>query len=231
MPARSTRRETRPCDNTACRFYGAQALLLKEDSHATRAFDEIDDGLATTLILGEKLAGVTDLGWTSGTRATLRNFGTPINSLVNRGPDDGWYQSPAGLGGYGYGGYGYGSYGGESYGGESYGGESYGGEAGAADGEEYEATEYEEARNKFITPTDFTGDPHAWFRIADLPEIVPGVPNDGTGVGGFASEHSEGMNAMACDGAIRFLVQSTDKKVIAQLANRSDGELIKNRQF
>ncbi len=185
------------------------------------AFDDIEDGLATTLVLGEKLAGTTDLGWTSGTRATLRNFGTPINSLVNRRPDAVWYQHPAGLGGSSYSGYGYGSYGGESYGDES----------SAADAEEYESTEYEDVRNKFITPADFTGDPNAWFRIADLPEIEPGVPNDGTGVGGFASEHSEGLNVMACDGAIRFLVQSTDKKVIAQLANRADGELINDRPF
>jgi prepilin-type N-terminal cleavage/methylation domain-containing protein len=40
--------------------------------------DEIPDGLAYTIFLGEKLRGPTpDLGWMSGTRATLRNTGWP----------------------------------------------------------------------------------------------------------------------------------------------------------
>ena len=44
---------------------------------------DVSDGLASTLFLGEKLALAGDLGWLSGTRATLRNTGTPVNS-VNR---------------------------------------------------------------------------------------------------------------------------------------------------
>jgi prepilin-type N-terminal cleavage/methylation domain-containing protein/prepilin-type processing-associated H-X9-DG protein len=42
--------------------------------------DEIDDGLAHTIFVGEKKGGAGDeLGWASGTRSTLRNTGTPIN--------------------------------------------------------------------------------------------------------------------------------------------------------
>ena len=41
--------------------------------------DEIEDGLAHTIFLGEKRPGGDELGWASGTRATLRNTGTPIN--------------------------------------------------------------------------------------------------------------------------------------------------------
>ena len=40
---------------------------------------EIEDGLAQTLFVGEKLSQGDELGWASGTRATLRNAGTPIN--------------------------------------------------------------------------------------------------------------------------------------------------------
>jgi prepilin-type N-terminal cleavage/methylation domain-containing protein/prepilin-type processing-associated H-X9-DG protein len=40
---------------------------------------DIPDGLSHTIYLGEKLGGENDLGWMSGTRATLRNAGTPIN--------------------------------------------------------------------------------------------------------------------------------------------------------
>ena len=40
---------------------------------------DITDGTTHTIFLGEKLGGQGDLGWMSGTRATLRNTGTPIN--------------------------------------------------------------------------------------------------------------------------------------------------------
>jgi prepilin-type N-terminal cleavage/methylation domain-containing protein/prepilin-type processing-associated H-X9-DG protein len=43
-------------------------------------YSEILDGTTNTLFLGEKvLAGKNDLGWMSGTRATLRNTGQSIN--------------------------------------------------------------------------------------------------------------------------------------------------------
>ena len=38
------------------------------------------DGSSQTILIGEKLVTRLDLGWLSGTRATLRNTGTPINS-------------------------------------------------------------------------------------------------------------------------------------------------------
>lgn len=41
--------------------------------------DKVTDGLSYTLLLGEKVIDPTDLGWMSGTRATLRNTGTGIN--------------------------------------------------------------------------------------------------------------------------------------------------------
>jgi len=40
---------------------------------------DITDGAAHTLFVGEKLGSAKDLGWMSGTRATLRNAGTAIN--------------------------------------------------------------------------------------------------------------------------------------------------------
>jgi prepilin-type processing-associated H-X9-DG protein len=44
---------------------------------------DVSDGLSSTLFLGEKLPLAGDLGWLSGTRSTLRNTGTRINSLTN----------------------------------------------------------------------------------------------------------------------------------------------------
>ena len=51
--------------------------VLFLNSHLRR--EDIRDGSAHTLFIGEKLAAFDDLGWMSGTRATLRNTGTPLN--------------------------------------------------------------------------------------------------------------------------------------------------------
>lgn len=42
--------------------------------------DEVSDGLANTLFLGEKLIELGDLGWYSGTRSILRNAGERLNT-------------------------------------------------------------------------------------------------------------------------------------------------------
>jgi len=41
---------------------------------------DVTDGTTHTIYVGEKLGDKQDLGWMSGTRATLRNTGTPIGS-------------------------------------------------------------------------------------------------------------------------------------------------------
>jgi prepilin-type N-terminal cleavage/methylation domain-containing protein len=50
--------------------------------------DDITDGLAYTLFISEKQTegNGTDLGWLSGTRATLRNTGSPLNTTGPRSP-------------------------------------------------------------------------------------------------------------------------------------------------
>lgn len=42
--------------------------------------DDVTDGMAHTFFLGEKRDASGDLGWMSGTRATLRNTGLPLNA-------------------------------------------------------------------------------------------------------------------------------------------------------
>ncbi len=44
--------------------------------------DEIADGLSQTLFFGETKPRGDELGWASGTRATLRNTGTPMNGTT-----------------------------------------------------------------------------------------------------------------------------------------------------
>jgi prepilin-type N-terminal cleavage/methylation domain-containing protein/prepilin-type processing-associated H-X9-DG protein len=47
-------------------------------------YDDVTDGSAHTLYLGEKIPDGWDLHWMSGTRTTLRNTGSAINSLTTR---------------------------------------------------------------------------------------------------------------------------------------------------
>jgi prepilin-type N-terminal cleavage/methylation domain-containing protein/prepilin-type processing-associated H-X9-DG protein len=67
--------------------------VLYLNSHV--AFDEISDGLANTILLGEVRNGPS-LGWASGTRASLRNTGTRINARdpTTVGPGGGAFPGP-----------------------------------------------------------------------------------------------------------------------------------------
>ena len=49
------------------------------------------DGVQHTIYVGEKRADEGDLGWMSGSRATLRNAGTPINKTSTESPADDLY--------------------------------------------------------------------------------------------------------------------------------------------
>jgi prepilin-type N-terminal cleavage/methylation domain-containing protein/prepilin-type processing-associated H-X9-DG protein len=61
--------------------------VLYLNSHVR--YRDISDGAVHTIFVGEKKADANDLGWTSGTRATLRNTGTAINAtaVVTQAPD------------------------------------------------------------------------------------------------------------------------------------------------
>jgi prepilin-type N-terminal cleavage/methylation domain-containing protein len=47
-------------------------------------YDDVRDGSSHTFFIGEKLPDAWDQHWLSGTRATLRNTGTPLNWLTQR---------------------------------------------------------------------------------------------------------------------------------------------------
>jgi prepilin-type N-terminal cleavage/methylation domain-containing protein/prepilin-type processing-associated H-X9-DG protein len=49
-------------------------------------YEDITDGTSQTILLSEKLQNGTDLGWISGTRATLRNTGSRPGVAGNNGP-------------------------------------------------------------------------------------------------------------------------------------------------
>jgi prepilin-type N-terminal cleavage/methylation domain-containing protein len=81
-----------PSDFTTLRSYSSYAGVhhdqeapIDADNHGVLflnhkvLFDDLRDGSSYTLFLGEKLTHESDLGWLSGTRATLRNTGRTIN--------------------------------------------------------------------------------------------------------------------------------------------------------
>jgi prepilin-type N-terminal cleavage/methylation domain-containing protein/prepilin-type processing-associated H-X9-DG protein len=54
---------------------------------------DVSDGTSYTVFVGEKSIDPNDLGWMSGTRATLRNTGAPINAGPPAGDDVGGFSS------------------------------------------------------------------------------------------------------------------------------------------
>jgi prepilin-type N-terminal cleavage/methylation domain-containing protein/prepilin-type processing-associated H-X9-DG protein len=50
--------------------------------NSTVRYEDITDGTSQTIFVGEKLNDGTDLGWASGTRASLRNAGTPFSAAL-----------------------------------------------------------------------------------------------------------------------------------------------------
>jgi hypothetical protein len=71
--------------NYAGCHHDAEAAIADDNNgifflNSSIQFDKIDDGPSNTIFVGEKMRTQYEFGWASGTRATLRNTGTPINS-------------------------------------------------------------------------------------------------------------------------------------------------------
>ncbi len=195
-------------------------------------FDDITDGVSHTIFVGEKHIELTDLGWGSGTRATLRNMGSSFNASAG---GNSWVLPAGFVGGfvsgdattaasaYGGGGYAAGGYGGGGY-----------GAGGATEDLSIEPDGMETVRQKesqSMGATRYamlTTDPKTWMLVADLPVVIPGRPNSGSDVGGFGSFHSGGAHFLNGDGAVHFVSQNIDRNLAQQVANRADGKLMED---
>ncbi|MEZ6133334.1 MAG: DUF1559 domain-containing protein [Pirellulaceae bacterium] len=199
--------------------------------------DEISDGVSYTLFAGEKLVDATDLGWMSGTRATLRNMGSQLNSTAGGGSFlakpagfiDGFTSSSMGV-----------SSGDEmgdlddmddAYSADS--AVSYGGSVPdselSADDESWTSVRSTESKSMGATDARMlSSDPSKWMQVSDLPSIFPGKANSGSDVGGFGSRHTGGVNFLNGDGAVMFLSQNADPNIMQQRGNRHDGKLLDN---
>jgi prepilin-type N-terminal cleavage/methylation domain-containing protein/prepilin-type processing-associated H-X9-DG protein len=169
------------------------------------SYDEISDGTSQTLFIGEKHVLAGDLGWMSGTRATLRNTGTPINGVLaggarpSRWGGGGGLQTPSGPPGD------------TSFDFD----ELYG-----------SVTDVEEADAK---PAAAAADePPAEDAEREQPPIVDGLPTGPLAVGGFSSDHPGGSNFAMGDGSVRFITETIAKSVYEQLGHRADGKLLED---
>jgi len=88
---RSSPQTTTPVSNYAGCQHDVESPIA-EDNHGVLFLNshisarDVTDGVQHTIYLGEKGADLDDLGWMSGTRATLRNTGTPINMTNEEKP-------------------------------------------------------------------------------------------------------------------------------------------------
>ncbi|WP_254507000.1 DUF1559 family PulG-like putative transporter [Anatilimnocola floriformis] len=187
-------------------------------------FDDLADGASATLFLGEKITDSFDLGWLSGTRATLRNGGVMMNYLNYHDglprPGNFGYPNPA----------------------------EVTSETTPTPFERItpvveEADFPEAALPPDDAPEAAVPDPNG---VPVPPSPAPGGPydphwqpqkrvkppppkplplNDPKYVGGFGSTHPQGMNAAFGDGSVRFLSSTLTLPMLQALINRRDGQL------
>jgi prepilin-type processing-associated H-X9-DG protein len=96
-PSQPTVRQTAtPASNYAGCHHEVEAPIA-EDNHGVLFLNshiaerDVTDGVEHTIYLGEKRTDFDDLGWMSGTRATLRNTGTPIGKTSEEKPANNLY--------------------------------------------------------------------------------------------------------------------------------------------
>jgi prepilin-type N-terminal cleavage/methylation domain-containing protein/prepilin-type processing-associated H-X9-DG protein len=189
-------------------------------------YDDITDGVTHTLLLGEKHTDPTELGWSSGTRSTLRNMGSPINqtgpsSNLGGGLPPGFGDGlNSGLGSAGIGPM-----------------DPSEPIVGTLEDLSIEPNGLESVRqkeSKYMGSNPYSmleSDPKTWLQINQLPSIIPGRPNPGSDVGGFGSYHTGGANFAMADGAVMFISRSIDANLLQQLANRADGILVRGARW
>lgn len=162
-------------------------------------YDDLEDGAANTFFLSEKYSDRFELGWLSGTRATLRNGGTPLNFLEYRQglPKSGgypkWWASNVFAAAV----------------------------AEASDDPDNPALGPKLEGTKPLAWDSSTID-RGLFAAAGVP--FPDF-NNPTYVGGFGSWHANGVNVAFGDGSVRFVAWNVSPAIVQALIHRKDGQL------
>lgn len=201
--------------------------------------DDIKDGAAYTLFIGEKLGDDTDLGWLSGTPGTLRNTGTELNQKPLRAMSNAlpWI--------YSYGAPGPVAQWSNPSDGASGGVPATGDESATTEGGQPEAAGPPPSTTDSMAanPAETQPEPAAAANGAADPEQQPDanglLPHSRLGgnstaplaVGGFASAHINGVNFAFGDGSVRFMDDSASASLMRRLANRSDGAIVDAKEW
>ncbi len=223
-----------PEENGTCHYAGCHHDVeapIDSDNHgilflnSRLRYSEILDGGSNTILIGEKLVDEKELGWLSGTRATLRNTGSfnqPARTPRVR------INAP-------------------SY--EEMGMEMESGMEDAIPGDP-DAVPADAVPTEVVPPGAVNADAVPTDAIPTdaisptviTPEVIPPTaapPADDTSVvkpsatkisellrvGGFGSYHTGGANFVFADGSVRFLSLNIDVELYKNLGHRKDGEI------
>jgi prepilin-type N-terminal cleavage/methylation domain-containing protein len=167
---------------------------------------DITDGAANTIFVGEKSGSQWDLGWMSGTRATLRNCGTPLGQTP---ADDGPHKFALKPG-------------------EKPAPPPAAPENPAETPAASEQTAETPAASETVVATEKpAATPAASEKTAkEKEQPAPPTIDPELYVGGFGSFHPYGVNFLFGDGAIHFTNNDIDLSLLEQLGNRADGKLL-----
>lgn len=164
-------------------------------------YRDIRDGRSQTILLGEKLAQEGDLGWLSGTRATLRNTGTPINASSAKGGLLAEMQAVAAA--------------------------AAKTAAEPFDQPLPERSSLPESRAKM--PWTYADDVY-FDDVTEYQPASSGGVSPALVVGGFESVHpGNGAQFALADGSVRYLTAAIEMQVYQWLGHRADGEVIDAR--
>lgn len=183
------------------------------------SFGDITDGTSSTLLVGEKLPDPTELGWSSGTRASLRNTGSQIGRTGGAAGMGGGQLPPGFAGGF------ISTLDADPADLEPslYSDEAEEAMQAALVGSSGEIWDTEGAVTVSYKMSSLPVD--VWLQVKDLPTFPTKSSIAGAGVGGFGSYHTGGANFASADGSVRFLSMTIDRVLLQKMANRADGDL------
>ena len=174
---------------------------------------DITDGASNTIFVGEKGGSQWDLGWMSGTRATLRNCGTLLDeTMLDDGPH--YYATEPGK---------------EPAAKPAVAEKTAEAEKPAATEDAVEATEKpgaNAAAEKPAEPEKPAATAAAEKPVEEKEKPAAAKTYSDLYVGGFGSYHPYGVNFLFGDGAVHFTGNDIDLKLLEQLGNRADGKLL-----
>jgi prepilin-type N-terminal cleavage/methylation domain-containing protein len=180
---------------------------------------KIPDGTSHTIAVGEFKRAMDDLGWASGTRATLRNTWMRPNQTPG---GEAYYNAPPfhslALSDQGFAGWTVPPPEPAEAPAEE--------DSGMLDSEVAPGADEELSFEEFLARGERLGPDEPVEESGLRPEILARLREDPQLiVGGFSSPHAGGIQVLKADGSVSFISENIDSQVWHQIGNRADGEL------